>query len=376
MNTPSHSQAGEEQAEEPQLENVQPEDEQPEEEAPFAYTHSSGFPELLEQLGATLLVSTYQAGKLCAFRARDGRLYMVPRTFDRAMGIAADANRLAIATGYQVWFMQNEAILASRIEPAAKHDACYIPRTSHVTSNIDAHEIAWSGDELWIVNTHFSCLCTLDPSYSFVPRWTPNFITELVRRDRCHLNGLAMEQGRPRYVTALGESDTTEGWRENKKDGGCLIDVPSGEVVVRGFCMPHSPRVHDGRVWLLDSGNGRLVTVDVQSGRMDVIAELPGYPRGMALYDRYAFIGLSQIRETATFGGVPVAERSDNRKCCVWVVDITAGKIIEFIEFQQTVQEVFDVQLLPGIRFPALVGLEKQTIQRASVVGPQRPIDA
>jgi uncharacterized protein (TIGR03032 family) len=300
---------------------------------------------------------------------------MVPRTFDRAMGIAADANRLAIATGYQVWFMQNETILASRIESAAKHDACYIPRTSHVTSNIDAHEIAWSGDELWIVNTHFSCLSTLDPSYSFVPRWTPNFITELVRRDRCHLNGLAMEQGRPRYVTALGESDTTEGWRENKKDGGCLIDVPSGEVAVRGFCMPHSPRVHDGRVWLLDSGNGRLVTVDVQTGQMDVIAELPGYPRGMALHDRYAFIGLSQIRETATFGGVPVAERTDKRKCGVWVADIVSGKIIEFIEFQQTVHEVFDVQLLPGIQFPALIGLEKQTIQRASVVGPQRPID-
>jgi uncharacterized protein (TIGR03032 family) len=129
-------------------------------------------------------------------------------------------------------------------------------------------------------------------------------------------------------------------------------------------------------VWLLDSGNGRLVTVDVQSGRMDVIAELPGYPRGMAIHGRYAFIGLSQIRETATFGGVPVAERTDKRKCGVWVADIVSGKIIEFIEFQQTVQEVFDVQLLPGIQFPALVGLEKQTIQRASVVGPQRPIDA
>ena len=146
-----------------------------------------------------------------------------------------------------------------------------------------------------------------------------------------------MEQGRPFYVTALGESDTTEGWRANKSEGGCLIDVPSGKVAVRGFCMPHSPRLHNGRVWLLDSGNGRLVTVDVQIGRMDVVAELPGYPRGMALHDRYAFIGLSQVRENATFGGVPVAERSDNRKCGVWVVDITAGKVIELIEFQQTV---------------------------------------
>ena len=196
----------------------------------FHYTQTDSFAALLQQLGASLLVSTYQANKLLVARAAGGGLSMLVRTFDRPMGLAVDARRLMIGTRDQIWLLRNAPDIAPRIEPAGQHDACYLPRSCHVTGDIGVHEMAWAGDELWVVNTRFSCLCTLDPDYSFVPRWRPPFITALAAEDRCHLNGLAIVDGRPRYVTALGETDTAGGWRANKPQGGCLLDVRTGEI--------------------------------------------------------------------------------------------------------------------------------------------------
>ncbi len=216
--------------------------------------------------------------------------------------------------------------------------------------------MAWSGNDLWLVNTAFSCLCTLDGAHSFVPRWRPPFITSLAAEDRCHLNGLAMANGRPRYVTAMAETDTPHGWRPNKVNGGCLIDVDSSQTVARGFAMPHSPRIHRDRVWLLHSGAGQLVLVDPTNGKSQTVAELPGYTRGLAMYERFAFVGLSKIRETSTFGGMPIAARRPELKCGVGVVDLTTGRLEAHLEFLSGVEEIFDVQVLPGVRCPALSG--------------------
>ena len=341
----------------------------------FRYVHSTNFPGLLEALGGSLVVSTYQAGKLVLFRARERRVSMLLRTFDKAMGLAVDPGRLAVGTTYQIWTLKNSPQVAAKMQPAGHYDGCFLPRTSHVTGNIDCHEIAWAGQDLWVVNTLFSCLCTLDPNYSFVPRWKPKFVTELARHDRCHLNGVAVAEGRPKFVTVFGESNEPEGWRPNKVEGGCVIEVESGETVARGLSMPHSPRMHDGRLWVLDSGRGRLATVDPQNGQIETVAELPGYTRGLTFAGRFAFVGLSKIRETAVFGGVPIAERSEERKCGVSVVDTESGQVVAFIEFDNGVEEIFDVQILPQVRFPAVVGFGKKTIHRACVIAPERPID-
>ncbi len=365
-------------------------------EAPFRYQHTVSFAELLEELGATLLVTTYQAGKLAAFRASGGKLTLLLRTFDRAMGVAVSRRELAIATRYQIWFLPNEPSLAERLPPQGTHDACFIPRRSHVTSNIDTHEIAWGekveGLELrvegktnavhsqpsttnpqpilWLVNTQHCCLCTLDERFSFVPRWKPPFVSELKRADPCHLNGLAMLDGQPKYVTCFAETNTPEGWRDRKRDGGCLIDVTTNEVAARGFSMPHSPRIHNGKIWLLNSGCGTVVSVDRRDGSHVEVAKVPGYPRGLAFAGRFAFVGVSQARETKTFGDVPVVEQNANRKCGVWCIDMLTGNTVGFLEFEQTVAEVFDVQLLYRIRNPAIIGFGKDTIERACVMPP------
>src|SRR4249920_2638536 len=190
----------------------------------FHYTQTDSFVALLQQLGASILISTYQANKLLVARAAGAGLSMLVRTFERPMGLAVDAQRLMIGTRNQIWFLRNAPDIASQVEPAGQHDACFLPRSCHVTGDIGVHEMAWAGEELWVVNTRFSCLCTLHGDYSFVPRW------------------------RPPYVTALGETDTPNGWRASKPQGGCLMEVTSGEVIGRGLSMPHSPRWHDGRL--------------------------------------------------------------------------------------------------------------------------------
>src|SRR5438067_5463553 len=320
------------------------------------HEYTRTLPPLLSQLGVSLLVSTYQAGKVVAVAVAQGELTLSYHNFERAMGLAVKPDCIAVGARAQVWFLRSAPDLAAVVEPAGRHDACFLTTSSHFTGEIQAHELAWGRDELWLVNTAFGCLCTLDGRNSFVPRWRPPFLTSLAAEDRCHLNGLALQDGEPKYVTALAETDTPQGWRADRASSGCLIDVASGQTVARGFAMPHSPRVHRGRVWLLHSGAGRLVLIDPASGKAETVTELPGYTRGLALHDRSAFVGLSKIRETSTFGGMPIAERRPELKCGVGVVDLGTGRLVAHLEFRTGVEEIFDVQVVPGARCPALSG--------------------
>ena len=179
-----------------------------------------------------------------------------------------------------------------------------------------------------MVNTRFCCLCTLDPDHSFYPRWRPPFVSAFAPEDRCHLNGLAMVDGRPQYVTALGETDTAGGWRANKARGGILMDVETNEILLRGLSMPHSPRLVSGKLWVLESGEGSLAVVDLEQRTWQTVAQVPGFTRGIDFVGPLAFIGLSQVRESAVFSGIPLVERLSERTCGVWVVHIETGQTV------------------------------------------------
>ena len=272
-------------------------------------------------------------------------------------------DRMAIATRYQVWLLRNEPGLAARIQPQGQHDACFLPRIAHWTGDIQIHEMAWTGDDMIFVNTLFSCLCRRSDTFNFEPVWRPTFITKYVPGDCCHLNGMGTRDGQVRYVTALGETDEPGGWRANKKDGGLLIDVLSGEIIARGLSMPHSPRWYDGRLWILQSGVGGFGTIDLATGKYEPIVELGGFTRGLSFCGPFAFIGLSQVRESAVFGGVPIAERAlEERLCGVWVVDIRSGEVVGFVRFEDAVQEIFAVEVLPGARYPELVNEDRKLL--------------
>ena len=347
----------------------------PEPLPPLRSVHTTTFADILEQFGISLLVTTYQAGKLVLLRADRGTVNTHFRSFLKPMGLAVQGNRLAIGTALEIWEFHNVPPVAARLEPAGKHDACFLPRVGHATGEVLIHELAWARGrgqeeepELWFVNTRFSCLCTLDRTCSFVPRWRPPFITALAPQDRCHLNGLGLVNGHVRYVTALGETDTVGGWRANKKDGGVLLEVPTGAVVLRGLSMPHSPRWHRGRLWLLESGTGTLGTVDLAAGRYEPLAEVPGFTRGLDFHGDLAFVGLSQVRESAVFGGIPLTRRPAERACGVWVVDTTTGRTVAFLKFEDAVQEIFAVQVLPGARFPDLINDDPKVLADSFVL--------
>jgi uncharacterized protein (TIGR03032 family) len=322
--------------------------------SPFASVSTASFANAVRATGGSLLISTYQTHRLVCVRARGDELNTHFRVYEKPMGIAVAPGRIALGTRTEVWDFRDVPAVTSRLEPPGAHDACYLPRNRHVTGEIAVHDIAFAGEELWMVNTAFSCLATLDAEHSFVPRWKPSFITALVPEDRCHLNGMAVRNGRVAHVTAFSTTDEAGGWRPNKASGGVVIDVESSEVAIAGLSMPHSPRWHGDQLWLLESGRGTLAVADLDSGTVETVCELPGFTRGLTLVDGIALIGLSQIRETATFGDLPLTERLSERQSGVWMVDVQTGQVAGFLRFEDLVQEIFDVVLLPGTRFPEI----------------------
>ncbi|ADV61468.1 hypothetical protein Isop_0878 [Isosphaera pallida ATCC 43644] len=333
-----------------------------------------GFAAWLQESGGSVAVSTYQAG-MVVMVGWDGKLNggaggvsILPRRFDKPMGMAVQcdgagrAERIALATRRSLALLADSRLLAYEYQPGdiARFDGLFLMRVSWHTNDIFPHDLAFASDgQIWVVNTRFSCLATPSERHAFEPRWRPTFISDLVPEDRCHLNGLAMVEGRPRYVTALGETDTAGGWRPTKNGGGVVIDVRTGETVSRGYSMPHSPRWHDGRLELLNSGTGEYGFMDTDTGRFEPIAALPGYLRGLCAVGPHALVGMCMIREKHIFGGLPVSQRWPALKSGVAVVDRTTGRVLGELEFTSGCQEVFEVRFLPGVRHANILNLER-----------------
>ncbi|MDJ0655175.1 MAG: TIGR03032 family protein [Xanthomonadales bacterium] len=310
--------------------------------------------QFLQEVGCSLLVSTYQAGKIVLVRAQAQGVNTHFVNFGKPMGMAWRDGQLAVGGAAQVVTYRNLPAVGPRTDQGQPADACYLPRQVHNTGAIDIHEMGYDAEgRLWFINTRMSCLATAEVDFSFTPRWRPPFITEYDLTDRCHLNGLGFRDGRPRYVSMLGATDTPGGWRKNKVSGGQIMDVSNNEVLAASLCMPHSPRWHEGRLWFLSSGAGQLMCT-VPGDSPQVVAEVPGFARGLSFVGRYALIGLSQVRESAVFAGLPLTRRVTQRKSGVWVVDTTTGQTVAFLEFTGSVQEVFEVLVVPH-RWPVML---------------------
>ena len=331
--------------------------------APFQCTHSDNFPSLLRALGCSVLLSTYQAGKVIVLSEENGQMVQLPRHFDKPMGLALDGNRLAVATRDTVTVLVNAPTLAAHYPGRpGKYDAVYAPRAVYFTGEVDMHDMAWSGDELWGVNTRFSCLCQVDHDFSFYPQWHPPFISGFDDEDRCHLNGMAMVNGKPQFATALGATDTPKGWRENKTGGGILMHVPSGEILLRDLAMPHSPRIYDGHLYLLLSAEGALARVDLQRGTLEVLAELPAFVRGLDRLGDFLFIGMSKLRPGRTLGDIPLAQRDLVSGLAVY--HLPAQKVVAQVTYQTDCEEIYDVQVMPGKRRPTILGVQDPFYRR------------
>jgi uncharacterized protein (TIGR03032 family) len=330
---------------------------QPQQQQQTTISTSRGFADFLSTNRLSLALTSYQTGQLMLIGPLlDGRLSVFQRNFVRAMGLWATPQRLYLATIAQIWRLENVLGRGQLATQQSHHyERLYVPRMSHTTGDIDAHELAVDGkNELVFVNTKYSCLATLDTVHSFKPLWKPPFISRLAPEDRCHLNGLAMQNGAPKYVTAVSRCDVVDGWRERRHEGGILIDVESDRVVTEDLSMPHSPRLNAGTLWVLDSGRGDLCRVDAKTGKTEQVAFCPDSRApsrsGEATLPRDgAFKGLELEDNVKARDGEP--------RCGAYIIDTRNGDILHWIRFEGAVRELFDAAFIPGVRAPMCVGL-------------------
>ena len=321
---------------------------------PFHYTHSPTLPKLLWHLGCTLVFSTYQAGKVIFIRATSPeKIEQHALDFPRPMGLAVSDQRIAVATREEVVVLTHTATQeptetgqAAPETSIIRTENSYLQESSYFSGEIDTHDLAWGKDGLWAVNTLLSSMALIDENTDFESQWRPPFVSDVVAEDRCHLNSVAMVDGEPEYATAFGRVDTFEGWRDNRISGGILMDVSSGEIVLDGLPMPHSPRVYDGKLYLLLSGTGELVCADPETGRYEVVAQLPGFVRGMARCGDYLFVGLSKLRKSSpTFAALPISDQAVFSG--IVVVSLSEGGIVAHLTYETGIEEIYDVQVLP-----------------------------
>ena len=334
---------------------------------PFELEYPPQFAELLHKLNLSLALSTYQAGKVVLISAFDkDRLIQLPRTFDNAMGMATKNEILAVATGKNVEILKNSAELA-KIYPTKPntYDSMYMPRATYHTGYLALHDMAFLKDELVAINTLFSCLSYIDENQSFTPFWQPPFISGFAPEDRCHLNGLAIENNEIKYVSALGTTDTAHGWRDNKIKGGVLMEYPSGKIIVDGLSMPHSPRLYNGKLYVLNSAQGELIEVNPETGAYEVVVNLGGFARGMDIYGDYLFIGVSKLRHNSqVFRDLPIAETSFAGVIAVYLPYKT---VVGQVKYKMSVDEIYDVKVLPGKLRPNILSTDMEVNKGAIV---------
>lgn len=321
----------------------------------------------LAEQNLSLAFTAYQVGKLFFLGLTpEGELSVFERSFNRCMGLCATDSGLWLSSLYQVWRFEN---LFTEGQTQDGYDRLYLPQVGNTTGDLDIHDLAVDGyGRLVFVNTLFSCLATLSDTHSFKPLWQPPFIGKLAAEDRCHLNGLAMRDGQPAYVTAVSRSDVADGWRDRRTDGGLVIDVAQNEIIAGGLSMPHSPRWHRDKLWLLNSGTGEFGFIDFTTGQFQPVCFCPGYLRGLAFHGDFAVVGLSKPRHNKTFTGLPLdaalAAKDAEPRCGLQVIDLRTGDSVHSVRIDGIVEELYDVVVLPGVRRSMALGFKTDEIRR------------
>lgn len=335
-------------------------------------TGSRQFTSWLAQQNLSLCLTTYQAGKVFWIGLElSGKLSVFERTLNRCMGLWTKDHTLYLSSLYQLWRFENAL---DQGQDYNGYDRLFVPQVGYITGDLDIHDLVVDAQgRLVFVNTLFSCLATVSTENSFIPLWKPPFISKLGAEDRCHLNGLALRDGQPRYVTSVSQSDLADGWRDHRVDGGCVIDVTTNEIITTGLSMPHSPRWYQEKLWLLNSGTGELGYVDLKTGKFEPITFCPGYLRGLAFQGDFALVGVSKPRDNRTFLGLPLNEKLKEKdaqaRCGVLVIDLRSGDIVHSLRIEGVVSELYDVGVLSGVRRPMAIGFQNEEIRRVITMG-------
>ncbi|HWY10130.1 MAG TPA: TIGR03032 family protein [Bacteroidia bacterium] len=315
--------------------------------APFSCSFSPQLPELLFKLKCSIAISTYQANKLIFISPVDeNKITQLPRDFAKPMGFEILGDKMILATKDEILYFENSKELA-KYYPNKKdtYDALFLPRTAFYSGRVDMHDVAMGTEGIWAINTSFSCLCQVTGNFNFIPRWQPKFISKLVSEDRCHLNGLVMINGKPKYVTALSTADEPQGWRDNIVNGGVLIDVETNEIILDKLAMPHSPLMYKDELYMLLSASGELIKVNIKEKKYKVLKKLEGFCRGMDVCGDYIFVAMSKLRKnSSTFAKLPFAEKAD--AAGIKVIHIPTMALVGELSYQASVDEIYALKIL------------------------------
>lgn len=341
---------------------------------------SESFVNWLNEQNISLIFSSYQLGKFFLIgRHPPAGLSVFQRNFTRCMGIATDQTNdvIYLSTLYQIWKFKNSLPDG---DDHQGYDRMYTPQASYLTGDIDVHDMGlMSNGKLVFVNTLFSCLSTQSEDYSFDVYWKPTFITKLAPEDRCHLNGVAMDEGKPRYVSMFSQTNAPNGWREYKKNGGVIVDIANDEVVCSGLSMPHSPRIYKNKLWVLNSGTGYFGYVDLATGTFNEVTFCPGYLRGLKFIGDYAIVGLSTLRHKNFIETTPLEENlkkhNETAHCGIRIIDLRTGIITQSLEFSGSLSEIYDIGILENIVKPMAIGIEQDGIRRIVTIPPLKNED-
>ena len=318
--------------------------------APYSCKFTSKIPQLLQQLNCSIAISTYQAGKVVFISAKDDNsLVQLPRNFEKAMGIAEEtkSDKIAVACKDQIIVFRNSSNLAKFYPKAPdKYDALYLPRITFHTGAIDIHDLNFGkNEELYAVNTLFSSIVKISDDYNFTPYWTPPFIDKIASEDRCHLNGMAMLNGKPKYATAFNSGNTPQSWRNKVTESGIIMDVENNTIITKGLAMPHTPRIFNNELYVLLSATGELIKVNPKDGTYEVIVQIDGFVRGMSFHKDYLFIGLSKLRkDSSTFGKIPFSEKAN--EAGIVIVHLPTKSIAGKITYLNSLDEIYDIHIL------------------------------
>lgn len=316
----------------------------------------------LRGTGSSLVFTTYGANLVFVLgTGAEGRISVTRRIFERPMGLGAGAGTrpgtLWMATERHLVLFRDILAEGTRHDG---HDAVFLPLQLHLTGDVDVHDVACGAQgRPYFAVTRFNCIATLDGQTSFAPDWMPPFIDRLAAEDRCHLNGLALEEGAPAYASAVSDTNLSESWRQRMRDGGVVLDVARNRVLARGLSMPHSPRLYRGALWVLEAGTGQFGRIDRDTGAFTPLCFLPGFARGLAFLGDHAVIGLSRPRREEGFGDLPLTDRLAREGLApaagLAVVNLATGDIEHRIEIAG-LDELYDVAALPGLRHPSVLG--------------------
>ncbi len=328
-------------------------------------TFSNGLPKWLATYDIALAFTSYQTGRLYLVgHGSEGKLSIHEAHYPQAMGIVGDMNRLYLGSLHQV--VRLESVLQPGQIANQAHDKVYVPRNIQIIGDVDIHELGICADgKVNFVNTKYSCIAEFSLYHSFKPVWKPIFISRLTAEDRCHLNGMAMRDGKARYASAVCKSDIIDGWRDRRQNGGVIMDIKSDKVVAEGLSMPHSPRWHDGKIWVCNSGTGDIGWIDEKKKSFQPEFFCPGFLRGMAFHDNFVLSTLSKPRHKR-FEGLALdgrlAEKDADAWCGVHIISMSSGNVEHWIRFDGAITEMFDICVLPGVKNPLTLGPQSPEI--------------